>query len=450
MKTHLKLSFALGLGTIGVLAAVSVLGAHPAQAHDRIADARISGHYIVVFKDGAVTDATEDATVDNLSSKHHFGRGDYTYRSVIHGFSATIPDDKLAEVKSDPSVAYVSPDYTVSIDTTGDAQVLDSASVRATARGGASTQASTQILPTGINRIDAENKVNQGSGVNVAVIDTGIDYTHPDLAANVVGGKSCVGSSYKDGNGHGTHVAGTIAGINNTQGVVGVAPKAKLWAVRVLNNQGSGTWSQVICGIDFVTSKAPKNGGPITVANMSLGGAGVSDNNCGKNTSGSGSNDPLHQAICRARDAGVTFVVAAGNNAGAAAQFVPAAYDDAVITVSALADSDGASGGLGVATPYGPDDTFATFSNFGSVVDVATPGVNITSTWPGNRYAILSGTSMATPHVAGAAALYIADHAGAAWTDVREGLKALGEVVGAGHTDPSGLHPEPVVKANTL
>lgn len=388
-------------------------------------DSSSSADYIVTLKDSAPDSDTDSPRLEKRIG-HSFIRNQ-TFHHALKGFAAHLSKDDVAKLQSDANVESVVLDQPVSI----------MAPVKTL---------SVQTLPTGVNRIDAENKTNKGAGVQVAVIDTGIDYTHPDLAANVVGGKNCsTGFSYKDGNGHGTHVAGTIAALNNSQGVVGVAPSAKLWAVRVLDNNGSGSWSSVICGLDFVTSKAPKNGGKITVANMSLGGTGTSDNNCG-NTN----NDPLHKAICRARDAGVTIVVAAGNSAANAATSVPAAYDDAVITVSALADSDGASGGTGAATSYGADDTFATFSNYGSVVDIGAPGVNIYSTWKGGGYATISGTSMATPHVTGAAALYIAAHPGAAWTAVRDGLRALGEALGAGHTDPSGLHSEPVLKANAL
>ena len=373
-----------------------------------------SKNYIVVFKDDVedVQSSTEDLKR---------GRGlevAHVYGHALKGFAGTIPAHELTSLKNDPRVAFISEDGEVSI------QKVPSATP------------GQQILPTGINRINAENKANKGAGVNVAVIDTGIDLDHPDLVANIVGGKNCqTGTSYDDGNGHGTHVAGTIAARNNTIGVVGVAPEAKLWAVRVLNNSGTGTWSSIICGIDFVTSKAPANGGPITLANMSLGGAGASDNNCGNSN-----NDALHRAICRSRDAGVTYVVAAGNNNGNASASVPATYNDAVITVSALADYDGASG----------NDTFASFSNYGSVVDIAAPGVNIRSTWKGGGYATISGTSMATPHITGSAALYLATHPGSSWIVIRDALKTLGEQLGNGHTDPTGLHPEEVVRVDTL
>jgi subtilisin family serine protease len=279
----------------------------------------------------------------------------------------------------------------------------------------------------------------------VAVIDTGIDLTHPDLKDNIVANKTCVTgtASGNDDNGHGSHVAGTIAAANNTIGVLRVAPKAKLFAVKVLNAQGSGTWSSVICGVDWVTANAASYN--IKVANMSLGGGGSSDNNCGNSNF-----DALHKAICKSRDAGVTYMVAAGNSGANASNSVPAAYDDAVITVSALADSDGQPGGTGAATSYGADDTFATFSNYGSVVDLGGPGVSIYSTYKNKGYATLSGTSMSSPHVAGSAALYLKTNPSASWTSVRDGLKAAGEPLGAGHTDPSGLHPEPVVKASGL
>jgi subtilisin family serine protease len=327
---------------------------------------------------------------------------------------------------------------------------------------------------TGVERIKAMNKPNKGAGVNVAVIDTGIDLTHPDLAPNIVGGMNCSSGgkrNYDDGHGHGTHVAGIIAALDNGIGVVGVAPDAKLWSVRVLNDQGIGLTSDVACGIDFVDSKSPAKGGPIQVANMSLGGLGYDDGNCGY-TNG----DPMHQAICRAVADGVTFAVAAGNSSWDLSQqltFVPASYNE-VVTVSALTDTNGQPCGGGGPTAYGSDDTFAAFSNYATSTGelnhlIGAPGVNIYSTYLGGTYKTLSGTSMASPHVAGAAALYVATHPGASPATVRDALKSLAEPAGTNfngdcsgtatkkghggsvsHTDPSGLHPEAVLRADSL
>ncbi len=418
---------------------------------------RIPGQYIVVFKDfpagqNAAEQAVgaEDIEKDILSRTR--GERLHSYRSAINGFSARLSPSELDAIKSDPRVAFISEDRVVSIDVTS--RERDVAIFSANARDrwpmSAAEQStptiSSQTLPTGIDRINAETSANKGAGIHVAVIDTGIQKNHPDLAGNIVGGKNCSsGTSYNDGNGHGTHVAGTIAGINNDVGVVGVAPEAKLWAVRVMDNAGIGTWSSVICGLDFVTNNAPANGGPIRVANMSLSGGGVSDNNCGNSNY-----DALHKAVCRARDAGVTIIVAAGNSAADASTYVPASYDDAVITVSALVDSDGAPDGKGAGTYYGPDDTFATFSNFGNVVDVGAPGVSIYSTWINNGYTTISGTSMASPHVAGAAALYLSAFPNAVWTEVRDAMISTGEKIGQGHIDPSWKHPEPVVRVDNL
>ncbi|MDO8497112.1 MAG: S8 family serine peptidase [bacterium] len=405
---YVLLAFIIVLGGIFVLKANSIVRAQGKSES-------IPDKYIVVFKDNVVNPqdvADEMARVHGLSIDHVF-------TTAIKGFSATIPQARLDKVKSDSSVQFVSDDKVV--------------------------EASAQTTPTGINRINATSNTNEGNGIGVAVIDTGIDLTHPDLQANIIANYSCVRGKKtgKDDNGHGSHVAGTIAALNNTTGVVGVAPQAKLIAVKVLNSNGSGTWSSVICGIDWVTANIVKYN--IKVANMSLGGGGSSDNNCGNSN-----NDALHKAICKSAQAGVTYAVAAGNDNSDANSSVPAAYDDTVITVSALADSDGQSGGLGSPTSYGVDDTFAGFSNYGSVVDIGAPGVSIYSTWKSGGYSTISGTSMATPHVAGAAALYIKSHPGSTWSQVRDGLVSAAEGLNAGHTDISGLHPEPIVQANNL
>jgi hypothetical protein len=264
-----------------------------------------------------------------------------------------------------------------------------------------------QTTPTGVNRIDAEGRPSV-SGPAVAVIDTGSG-PHPDL--NVVGGVNCsTGRSHADGNGHGTHVAGTIGALNNSQGVVGVAPGAPLYSVRVLNNSGSGTWASVICGIDWVTANAASRN--IRIANMSLGGQGTDDGNCGNSN-----NDAMHRAICGSVAAGITYVVAAGNDGTNFAASVPAAYDE-VLTVTAVADFNGLPGGGAAPTCRSDvDDSSAGFSNFtlpGSSDEghaIAAPGVCIQSTWKGKGYATVSGTSMASPHVAGTALRCIASGA---------------------------------------
>jgi subtilisin len=298
------------------------------------------------------------------------------YGHALKGMAAVVPPGRLAALQNDPRVAYVEPDVEVTI--------------------------AAQSMPTGIPRIFADTNPNIGIDgnddyrvdVDVAVLDTGVDFQHPDL--NVVGGINCVLISRlgctaggDDDHYHGTHVAGTIAAIDNGTGVVGVAPGARIWAVKVLNAQGSGSLSTVIGGIDWVTA----NAATIEVANMSLGGFGYSQ--------------AEYDAIQAAVNAGVAFAVSAGNSAANAALYSPASFNN-VLTTSALADFDGLPGGLGAQTcRVDVDDTLADFSNWGAAVDIAAPGVCILSTYPIEQgsYGTISGTSMASPHVAGALAL---------------------------------------------
>ena len=231
----------------------------------------------------------------------------------------------------------------------------------------------TEVLPWGINKIDAESVWplgGTGFGVDVGVIDTGISASHPDLAGNIKGGVSEVWytSSWNDGNGHGSHVAGIIGAVDNTIGVVGASPAANLYAIKVLDRNGSGYISDVINGIDWAIA----NG--MQVVNLSLG--------CDCDSLS------LHEAVTRAQDAGVVVVAAAGNSGGNV--LYPAAYSEAI----AVAAVDSAN-----IAPY--------WSSRGPEVDLAAPGKSIYSTYKGTGYATLSGTSMAAPHVAGAAALML-------------------------------------------
>jgi subtilisin len=350
--------------------------------------------YVVVLKGSA-------GSAEVVARRHagRFGASvTHVYRSALSGYSAALSPGRVAALRADPSVAAVVPDRTLRIQ--------------------------AQTVPTGINRIDGElssTVSGNGSGgvnVDVAIIDTGIG---PNSDLNIVGGTNCVGgSSFNDDNGHGTHVAGTVAARDNVDGVVGVAPGARLYAVKVLNAQGSGSISQIICGIDWVTARA----GTIEVANMSLGGQSF----FGSFSGCSSSFDPMHPAICRSVQAGVTYAVSAGNSAANANNFIPATYNE-VITTSALADFNGQPGGGAAATCRADqDDTFADFSNFGADVDLIAPGVCIRSSAPNGGLATFSGTSMASPHVAGAAALYRSTHPTATPAQVKSALQAAGNL----------------------
>jgi subtilisin family serine protease len=279
--------------------------------------------------------------------------------------------------------------------------------------------------PTGVDRMEADLNVSDtatnpaGVDVDVAIIDTGVDRDHPSLTVfryvNFAGGKS------DDKNGHGSHVAGTVAATDIGDGIRGIAPGARIWAVQVCKPGGTCARSAIIAGIDYVAANADQ----IEVANMSLGGSGSDDGNCGLTN-----NDPEHEAICNAVAAGIVFVVAAGNESDDSANHIPAAYDE-VITVSALADFDGAGGGVGAPTcRTDQDDSLASFSNDGADVDLMAPGVCILSTWKDGGTNTISGTSMASPHVAGLAALYVAKNGGA--TDMAGVMAIRAALIGAG------------------
>jgi subtilisin len=355
-----------------------------------------SGYYIVVFK-GSVADP---AGLAASQTKKLGATLSYVYKVALRGYAATIPTSRLAELTSDPTVAYVAPDAPVS--------------------------AAAQLLPSGVDRIDGDlSSTISGDGtgsvnLNVAVIDSGIDPTHPDL--NVVGGFNCTNAkSFADDLGHGTAAAGLIAARDDGFGVVGVAPGARLWAVKVLKKNGVGSTSTVLCGVDWVTSTRtdsdPSN--DIAVANASIIAKGSDDGNCGLTNK-----DPLHQGICRSVAAGVTYVVAAGNDGADVARFRPAGYDE-VLTATAMTDTDGQPGGSGPdqivfngsVCPPDPglvqDDTAAFFSSFATIGadqahTVAAPGVCIVTDFLGGQLAVETGTSFSSPLVAGVAALCIA------------------------------------------
>lgn len=264
-------------------------------------------------------------------------------------------------------------------------------------------EASAQTIPVHMKRIGADSgflKVGDGTknvDSNIAILDTGIS-NHTDL--NIVESVSFLNNNANDNCGHGTHVAGIAAAKDNDFGIVGSAPGADLWNLKVLdkklNGKCTGPETAIIDALNYTIGKN------IDVLNLSLGAkCTASSTLC---------NAPVYESIINdVISDGKIIVVAAGNKGEDAKNFIPARFDG-VITVSAISDSDGLCGGLGAPTSWGPDDEFAPFSNYGTVIDVAAPGVDILSTFPNNGYSKLSGTSMASPLVAGIFASYKATH----------------------------------------
>ena len=383
-----RLVRAAAAALLGALLVLSAPGLARAQA---TADTR----YIVLY-DRSVPSVTRETNA--LEQAEGF-QTERRYAHAVKGFVARLSDEQVSALEADPQVASVTEDHEV--------HALSNVPV-----------AAGEEVPAGVRRIEASTgtTTREAASAAVAVIDTGVDLnnaTNPELDA--VSATNCIdpAASAQDDHGHGTHVAGTIAASNAGAGVVGVAPGTKIYAVKVLDSTGRGTQSSVICGIDWVAAHAATDN--IKVVNLSLGGTGAPAATCAT------TRDPQHKAICNAIDAGVTFVVAAGNNARAfdgAITTVPAAYPE-VLTVTAMSDSDGQPGGAGGAPACRvgeSDDAPASFSNWastpvGEAHTIAAPGVCITSTAKGGGSATMSGTSMAAPHVAGSVALCIGDGA---------------------------------------
>lgn len=332
------------------------------------------------------------------------------YRTALRGFAADLTPAQVRLLRNDPRVLAIQEDRIVALAPLAQRVRLISAA----------KASKKQVVPMGIRRSGADRSgtaridgVEDPLDVDVAVVDTGIDPKHPDL--NLAGSVSFV-PGQGDPHGHGTHVAGIIGARDNGFGVVGVAPGARLWSVRVLNKKGFGSWSDIIDGLDWIAARADQ----IEVANLSLSDDVSADN-------------ALVQAAFDGLVAhGVTVVVAAGNGDARgpkpASLTIPGRYEN-VITVSALADSNGSAGASAglfrvKGRYYERDESYADFSNYGPAVDLIAPGVKILSTYKGRKYAELSGTSQAAPHVAGAAALYRITHPAATPAEVRVALLA--------------------------
>ncbi len=390
MKKTLAL-FALVVVSVAAVVLTAVHGQDNGAAKFRRtrADKRIANQYIVVLKDD-VADVEGEAI--RLSREFGGDRNEgHTYQRALKGFSMRMPEAQAARLANDPRVAFVEEDGVVSL-------------------------VATQTNATwGLDRIDQRdlplnstyNFNATGAGVTAYIIDTGIRATHVDLAGRVISGFTAIndGLGTNDGNGHGTHVSGTVGGTT-----WGVAKNVTLVAVRVLDSSGNGTNSGVIAGVDFVTSN--HQAGQPAVANMSLGG---------------GISSALDTAITNSINDGVTYAVAAGNETQDACNVSPARVPSA-ITVGSTTTTDARS----------------SFSNFGTCVDIFAPGSSITSAWRTSDTATntISGTSMATPHVAGVAALFLETNPSASPATVTAAIinnSTPNKVTGAGTGSPNRL-----------
>lgn len=322
---------------------------------------KIAGQFICVFNKGAVAKGKVRAEASRAA-----GAGlKHVYADSIRGFSASA--GSIAQLKArNPHIAYCEQDQEMAAIQDGPFDFRE--------LGKPSKPAPAQSVPWGVTRVNGGAGTGSGSGT-AWVIDSGIDLDHPDLNVDTARSRNfSSGPSPDDGNGHGTHVAGIIGAKDNTIGVIGVSPGATVVAVRVLNNAGSGSNSDVIAGVNYVAA----NGGSGDVANMSLGG---------------GPSKALDDAVIAAAATGVKFTLAAGNESEDANNHSPArANGPNVYTVSSFAKGSSATDS---------DDPWSSFSNFGSAVDYAEPGSSIPSTYKGGGYATMSGTSMAAPHLAG-------------------------------------------------
>lgn len=379
---------ALTLGLISALPANAASEQREGRILDAGAPGAIKNSYIVTLHDSEVRSTSAQG---KALAKEYGAKIKRTYTTALNGYAVQLSEAQAKKFAADPAVVSVAQDQTVSIQ-------------------------ATQVNPPswGLDRIDQPNLPldrrytypdSAGSGVNAYVIDTGVRISHSDFGGQAFNGYDAVDNDNvaQDGNGHGTHVAGTVGGT-----AYGVAKNVRIYGVRVLNNSGSGTTAQVVAGVDWVARNHVKP----AVANMSLGG---------------GANTTIDTAVRRAIAAGVTFAVAAGNNNANASGYSPARVTEA-ITVGSTTNTDARS----------------SFSNYGAVLDLFAPGSSITSTWHTSDSATntISGTSMASPHVAGAAAIYLGANPNATPAQVSAALVAAatpGVVTNPGAGSPNRL-----------
>jgi len=393
---------------IAIASAVVLFVAHQTSA-PALAQGR--SHYIVTFREGTDRDSRAGAVAKaGAGVRFNFDR--------INAAAVTVPNENaLAALAKDPSVISIVPDRLVS------AYQDVAANVKATGKPGGGGGGAAQVVPLGVARVGVPTSASNGDGIGVAIVDTGIDLAHADLGSPV-DAFSAFGGSCGDDEGHGTHVAGTVAARDNTIGVIGVAPKAQLYCVKVLDSSGGGTDGTVMAGLDWVLANHALVQPNIKVVNLSLGRPGSA-----------GDNPAFHDLIISLEAAGVAVVVAAGNDPSLEiSQSIPAAYAE-VITVASTTASTGSNQCRFLASPIAAD-TASFFTTDGANVVISAPGedsenvsraclissTGILSTLRGGGTTRMSGTSMATPHVAGVVARYFQVNPSFTVSDVRQFL----------------------------
>ena len=334
----------------------------------------------------------------------------YNFAPFINVIAASMPENAIQGLSHNPNIAYVEDD--------AEAHIMDHATT---------TNSVEYENSWGVDHIRADfvHPYNKGNGIIVCVVDTGINYNHPDLIGNYAGGWDFVNNDSDpfDDNGHGTHVSGTIAAKADGVGVIGVAPEAGLIVAKVLDSNGSGSYSNVIAGINWCVANSAK------VISMSLG--------------GSSGSSALQSAVDTAYNSNVLVVAAAGNSGNLKGKGDNVGYPAKYNSVMAVAATNS-------------NDVRASFSSTGPAVEISAPGVSVASTWLGTGYNTISGTSMATPHVSGTAALvfhsdetkYASTNHNGIWTsaEVRSVLDSTASDLGA--TGRDNLYGYGLVRAD--